>query len=105
MRKDKKQIIGEAMTDEQIRRLLDVAPPAGVDPDYHALQRAYRALRSHDFQRFIAMFTAAGHNLQARDPQGHRLHDELARHTHGRDYLAILNDPPKPGADDPRRRA
>lgn len=90
MRKDKKQVIGEEMTDEQIRRLLDTSPPAGVDADFHALLQAYRALRAHDFARFIDMFAAAGRNLQARDPQGRTLLDELARHANGADYAEAL---------------
>lgn len=90
MRKDKKQVIGEDMTDEQIRRLLDSPPPAGVDADFHTLLQAYRALRAHDFARFIEMFVAAGRNLQARDPQGRTLLDELARHANGADYAEVL---------------
>ncbi|MGB1466984.1 MAG: PA4642 family protein, partial [Alcanivorax nanhaiticus] len=43
-RKDKKKVIGEPMTDEQIKVFLDVPSEEGVSSDFHTLEKAYRAL-------------------------------------------------------------
>lgn len=92
MRKDKKQVIGEELTDEQVRRFLLAEPPAGVDRDYHTLERAYRGLRAHDFARFLAFFTAEGRNVNATDPQGRTLAAIAARHANGEEYVAALGN-------------
>ena len=67
-RKDKKKVIGEPMTDEQIKVFLDFPSEEGVDADFHVLEKAYRALRAEDFGRFIGFFQAQGRDLNARDP-------------------------------------
>ena len=54
-RKDKKKVIGEPMTDEQIKVFLDFSSEEGVDADFHVLEKAYRALRAEDFGRFIGL--------------------------------------------------
>ncbi|MFZ5723124.1 MAG: PA4642 family protein [Pseudomonadota bacterium] len=90
LRKDKKQVIGEELTDEQIRRFLVAEPPAGVDRDFNCLERAYRGLRAHDFERFLAIFAAEGRNVGATDPQGRPLQVLIARHANGEDYVAAL---------------
>ena len=51
-RKDKKKVVGEPMTDEQIKVFLDFPPEEGENPDFHVLLKAYRALRAEDFERF-----------------------------------------------------
>jgi len=89
-RKDKKKVIGEPMTDDQIRVFLDSMPESGVDADFHALQRAYRSLREEDFERFVRFFSEAGRNVGARDPQGHSLADIVATHAQSATYLDIL---------------
>ena len=89
-RKDKKQVIGEEMTDAQVRHFLIAEPPAGVDRDYHCLERAYRGLRAHDFARFLAFFVAEGRNPRATDPQGRTLATVIAGHANGADYIAAL---------------
>lgn len=89
-RKDKKQVIGEELTDEQVRRFLIAEPPAGVDADFHCLERAYRGLRADDFARFLGFFTAAGRRVQATDAQNRTLAQVIAGHANGADYLEAL---------------
>ena len=62
-RKDKKKVIGEPMTDEQIKVFLDFTGEEGVNADFHVLEKAYRALRVEDFERFIAFFKEQGRDL------------------------------------------
>ncbi len=89
-RKDKKQVIGEDMTDAQVRVFLNAEPPAGVSRDFHRLERAYRGLRAHDFIRYLAFFVAEGGNLDATDPQGRTLKMVLSKHGNGEEYIAAL---------------
>jgi hypothetical protein len=48
-RKDKQKIVDEVWTEERIRSFLDLQPPAGMDADFHRLQRAYQSMRAEDF--------------------------------------------------------
>lgn len=89
-RKDKKQVIGEELTDAQVQRFLAAEPPAGVDRDFHCLERAYRGLRAHDFERFLGFFVAAGRNVDATDPRGHTLAAVIAAHEAGAEYREAL---------------
>lgn len=89
-RKDKKKVIGEPMTDEQIRVFLGVQAEDGVDADYHALERAYRSLREEDFARFLAFFSSDGRNLEARAPDGRTLAEIIAGHPRSGAYLDAL---------------
>ncbi|MBC9251909.1 hypothetical protein A9179_16685 [Pseudomonas alcaligenes] len=71
MRKDKKQVIGEEISDESIKLFLSVEPADATPPSLHKLVKAYRGLRIDDFERFLGFFKDAGYDLNARDAQGH----------------------------------
>lgn len=79
MRKDKKQVIGEEMSDEAIKLFLDFEPADQTPASLHKLIKAYRGLRVDDFERFIGFFMAAGYDLNTRDAQG-------------RDFVALISD-------------
>ena len=89
-RKDKKKVIGEPMTDEQIKVFLDFPAEEGVSTDFHVLEKAYRALRAEDFERFIAFFKAQGRDLNAQDPQGRTLLSHVEGHQKCEDYAKAL---------------
>lgn len=91
-RKDKKKVIGEPMTDEQIKVFLDFPSEEGVDADFHVLEKAYRALRAEDFERFIAFFLDQGRNLNARDPQGRTVLTVIESHPKCADYADLLRN-------------
>lgn len=67
MRKDKKQVIGEEMSDEAIKAYLSMEPADETSPALHKLLKAYRGLRIDDFARFLVFFREAGHDLVAAD--------------------------------------
>lgn len=90
MRKDKEKVIGEPMTDEQIAAFLSARPYAGESVEQHILTRAYRGLRAHDFERFIEMFKAEGHDLNATDAQGSTFLQTIREHAQAEDYVAAL---------------
>ncbi|MEE1895707.1 PA4642 family protein [Pseudomonas otitidis] len=79
MRKDKKQVIGEEMSDDAIKLFLDFEPADGIPPSLHKLVKAYRGLRIDDFERFLGFFREAGLDLDARDAQG-------------QDFIALIRD-------------
>ena len=89
-RKDKQKVVDEVWTAERIRSFLDLQPPAGMDADFHRLQRAYQSMRIEDFADFIKLFVAAGERLDARGPEQQTLLDELERHRHGAAFAEIL---------------
>ena len=90
LKKDKVQVIGEVFDEDRLRQFLDVQPPAGVDADYHVLEKAYRGMGAENFATFVGLFVAAGRNLQARNPAGQTLAEVLAGHRHAEPYLAAL---------------
>ncbi len=89
-RKDKKKVVGEPMTDEQIKVFLDFLPEDGENPDFHVLLRAYRALRIEDFERFVAFFQAQGRDLRATDERGRTLLDIVRGHGKSEPFVAVL---------------
>ncbi|AVO54208.1 PA4642 family protein [Ectopseudomonas mendocina] len=79
MRKDKKQVIGEEISDDSIKLFLTVEPADATPPSLHKLVKAYRGLRVDDFERFVGFFVAAGYDLSAVDAQGN-------------DFIALIQD-------------
>ena len=79
MRKDKKQVIGEEISDEQIKRYLNEEPADATPPSLHKLIKAYRGLRVDDFECFIGFFVEAGFDLNAKDAQDN-------------DFVALIQD-------------
>ena len=89
-RKDKKKVVGEPMTDEQIKVFLDFPPEEGENPDFHVLLKAYRALRAEDFERFVAFFQAQNRDIRATDDQGRTLLKIVRGHGRSEPFVTIL---------------
>ena len=79
MRKDKKQVIGDEIGDDQIKLFLDFEPVDATSPSLHKLIKAYRGLRIDDFERFVGFFVEAGLDLGAKDAKG-------------QDFIALIQD-------------
>lgn len=79
MRKDKKKVVGDEISDDLIKVYLDVEPADATPPALHKLIKAYRGLRVDDFERFIGFFIEAGYTLNARD-------------ANGRDFIELIQD-------------
>ncbi|ARA82639.1 PA4642 family protein [Pseudomonas amygdali] len=79
MRKDKKQLIGDEIGDEQIKLFLDFEPYDATSPSLHKLIKAYRGLRINDFERFLVFFREAGHDFDGKDE-------------HGNYFIALIKD-------------
>ncbi|AYF90179.1 PA4642 family protein [Pseudomonas sp. JS3066] len=79
MRKDKKQVIGEEISEDSIKLFLAVEPADSTPPSLHKLIKAYRGLRIDDFERFVGFFVEAGYDLDAKDEKGN-------------DFIALIQD-------------
>ena len=79
MRKDKKQVIGEEVSDEAIKLFLEPEPADETPASLHKLIKAYRGLRVDDFERFLGFFVEAGLDLNAKDAKG-------------QDFVALIAD-------------
>jgi len=90
-KKDKKAVIDEVITDVSLEQFFSLQPPAGVDADYHMLERAYRSFPAADFSRFVALFVAKGRNLNAKGPQGTML-EVIGTHRKGGEYAHALKN-------------
>ena len=90
MRKDKKQVIGEEISDEAIKLFLDLQPADDTPPALHKLIKAYRGLRIDDFERFLGFFKAAGLDLNAQDAQGRDLVALIADQRQAEPYIEAL---------------
>ncbi|KII29410.1 MULTISPECIES: PA4642 family protein [Pseudomonas] len=90
MRKDKKQVIGDEIGDEQIKLFLDFEPVDATSPSLHKLIKAYRGLRIDDFERFLGFFVAAGYDVDGKDEQGKTFVDLIADQRNAPDYIELI---------------
>ncbi len=90
LKKDKAKVLDEVWTEERIRGFLEIEPPAGIDPDFHTLLRAYQQMRADDFAAFIDMFVAAGRDINARNNHGESLLDIVSSHRLGEEFAVTL---------------
>ena len=90
LKKDKQKVLGEVFDDDRIRPFLQFVPPAGVDRDFHLLEKAYRGMKAENFDTFVGMFLAEGRDINAKNPEGKSLLDIVSQHRHGDDYADIL---------------
>lgn len=90
MRKDKKQVIGDEIGDEQIKLFLDFEPADATSPSLHKLIKAYRGLRIDDFERFLVFFKEAGLDLDGKDEHGQTFVDLIRDQRNGGDYIELI---------------
>jgi len=91
MRKDKKQVIGDEIGDEQIKLFLDFEPVDATSPSLHKLIKAYRGLRIDDFERFLGFFVEAGYDVDGKDEQGQTFVDVIADQRNAPDYIELID--------------
>ena len=90
MRKDKKQLIGDEIGDEQIKLFLDFEPVDATSPSLHKLIKAYRGLRIDDFERFLGFFVAAGYDVDGKDEQGQTFVDHIKDQRNAAEYIELI---------------
>ncbi|WP_353188428.1 PA4642 family protein [Pseudomonas sp.] len=91
MRKDKKQVIGDEIGDEQIKLFLDFEPVDATSPSLHKLIKAYRGLRIDDFERFLDFFVAAGYDVDGKDEEGQTFVDHIKDQRNAAEYIELID--------------
>ncbi|MBA1201954.1 hypothetical protein G7009_09300 [Pseudomonas capeferrum] len=92
MRKDKKQVIGDEISDDYVKSFLLYEPADGVtSPSMHKMIKAYRGLRIDDFERFIGFFVEAGLDLDGKDEHGKTFVEVIGDQRMAPDYIEIIN--------------
>ncbi|WP_323164290.1 PA4642 family protein [Pseudomonas atacamensis] len=91
MRKDKKQVIGDEIGDEQIKPFLDFEPVDATSPSLHKLIKAYRGLRIDDFERFLGFFVAAGYDVDGKDEEGQTFVDHIKDQRNAAEYIVLID--------------
>lgn len=92
MRKDKKQIIGEDMTDEAIKFFLNAEPMDDTPAPLHKLLRAYHSLRIDDFARFIVFFKEQGLDLNSQNSTGENFAKIIANQRMAEPYIKVFEE-------------
>lgn len=90
MRKDKKQVIGDEIGDEQIKLFLDFEPVDATSPSQHKLIKAYRGLRIDDFERFLVFFVEAGYDLDGKDEHGQTFAEVIKDQRNSGEYIELI---------------
>ncbi|WP_300727011.1 PA4642 family protein [Pseudomonas sp.] len=90
MRKDKKQLIGDEIGDEQVKLFLDFEPVDATSPSLHKLIKAYRGLRIDDFERFLGFFKEAGYDVDGKDEHGQTFVDIIKDQRNADEYIELI---------------
>jgi len=90
LRKDKEKVLGEIFDEARIATFLEYPAPAGVNTDFHLLEKAYRGMRGENFSTFVKLFVAAGHDLNAVNPEGNTFLQTVKTHRNGEEYAIAL---------------
>lgn len=91
MRKDKKQVIGDEISDDYIKSFLQFEPADEVtSPSQHKLIKAYRGLRIDDFERFVGFFVEAGYDVDGKDEHGKTFAEVIADQRNAPEYIEII---------------
>lgn len=90
LKKDKQKVLGEVFDDERIKTFLDFEAPEGVNPDFHLLEKAYRGMKTENFDTFLGFFTEAGHDINSTNSNGNTLLAIIADHRQSNEYVDVL---------------
>lgn len=90
LRKDKEKVLGETFDDARIKTFLDYPAPAGINADYHLLEKAYRGMLGGNFTTFVKFFVEAGRDLNAIGPDGKTFLQSVKTHRNGEEYAQAL---------------
>jgi len=90
LRKDKEKVIGEIFDEARIKTFLDFPAPAGINADYHVLEKAYRGMRGENFVTFVKIFVDAGKDLNALGPDGKTFLQSIKAHRNAEEYVVPL---------------
>jgi hypothetical protein len=90
LKKDKQKVLGEHFDDARIKTFLLLQPPAGIDADFHVLEKAYRGMIPENFESLVKFFVVAQRNLNATNPDGQTILEIVKAHRNGEEYAEAL---------------
>lgn len=90
LRKDKEKVLGEIFDEARIATFLEYPAPAGINADFHLLEKAYRGMRGENFSTFVRLFKEAGRDLNATGPDGKTFLQTIKTHRNGEEYALAL---------------
>ncbi len=90
LRKDKEKVLGEIFDEARIKTFLDYPAPAGINADFHLLEKAYRGMRGENFATFVKLFIEAGKDINALGGEGKTFLQTIKTHRNGEEYLMAL---------------
>lgn len=90
LKKDKEKVIGVALEEDKVKAFLDYQPYDGSNADFHILTKAYRGLPTNEFERFVEIYKAAGHDLNPSDADGNSFIDVISENERQLEYVEIL---------------
>lgn len=90
LRKDKEKVLGEIFDEERIKTFLAFTAPAGVNADFHLLEKAYRGMRGENFSTFAKLFIESGRDINAVGPEGKTFLQTIKSHRNGEEYVIAL---------------
>jgi ankyrin repeat protein len=90
LRKDKEKVLGETFDEARIKTFFDYDAPAGVNADFHLLEKAYRGMRGENFATFVKLFIEAGKDINAIGSEGKTLLQIAKEHRNGEEYALAL---------------
>lgn len=84
------EVRDEEWSDARLAAFLDLQPPESLPADYNILLKAYRGMTAPLFARFIQLYVAAGHDLNAKLDDGSTFLDLLSGHRKATEYAEAL---------------
>lgn len=90
MKKDKKRIESPEISDNILQLFFQATSYDETALDYVILERAYRGLPIEAWPRFLQLAKERGLDLQARNPQGRTLAEEIASHANNLDFAEAI---------------
>lgn len=90
LKKDKQKVLGETFDDNRVREFLTGSTVDGEDPDFTALERAYRGMKEDNFETFVKFFVEDGRNINAENANGETFLAVIKTHRLSGPYVAIL---------------
>lgn len=90
LKKDKQKVLGETFTDERVKGFLEVVHVGDIDPDFTALERAYRGMKADNFETFVKFFVEEGKNLNCTNAEGQSFVELISAHRLSGPYIAAL---------------
>lgn len=92
LRKDKEKVLGEHFDEDRIKTFFDYDAPAGINADYHLLEKAYRGMRGENFATFLKFFLEQGRDVDAVGPEGKTLLQVVSTHRASEEYAIALRE-------------